>query len=320
MSYGALFKGKDNNSCFSDSASSIVFMGKAVNTGVYGPSIFDRGGSVVLRKEPPFDFQYIIETANSGAVNGILMFPYRDANVGEVNVQGGTYYPAEVADRSDTAREVIFEVESYSNPIIFTRYSDPQVQGGLVVKVVDNGTTGPRGWPNWNISVWLFTLNVGNFSAAADSLEFYCFGRIPSDYTNNTGFGMVIKNNKSETMFHSDFKPARIKEIMNITTGVDPDINFSSSLLDPTGSVINTMSKVAYLSQDWGRLVTTFGTDAASFEYHHTPYSIEHTGGDNFHARFGEGTLHRFAYAPASKNFIGASNIIFPVIDGADYE
>jgi hypothetical protein len=314
MSYGAMFKGKDNNVCFSDQTPSIVFMGKAINTGVYGPDVRTRGGSYAYRYSTGWA-SYQFDNMYSQTVGGVPNQSYR-----EINADGGSGGGTGYIDRIDQARKVTYSVESYEKPVIFTRYISPATMGGLVVKIIDNGSTGSRGWTNWNIEVWLFYSSPGQHVAAANSMEFYCFSKIPAGYTSTADVGLSIKDAVGDVMFHSDYAPAKIQEIMEITTGTNPAVDFSSTLLDSSGAVFSSMSKPAYLSQDWGRLVQTFGGGMSSFEYHQTPYSIRYVSGDDFIASFGNATLHQFAFSSASDSFIGAPNIVFPVIDGADYD
>jgi len=289
-------------------------MGKATNTGVYGPSIYDRGGSFCARMSNG-NASYHFDDTGAGQLDGV-----DQADDREINGNGGDGGNTVFITRTDQSKMVTYEVESYTKPTIFTSYDNPTTLGGLVVKIEDNGTTGSNGWANWDIEVWLFYSTAGQHVAAADSITLYCFSEIPSNYTSGADYGLVIKDATGNTMFHSDFEPAKIQEIMEITTGTDPAVDFSSTLLDPTGAVFLSITKPAYLSQDWGRLIQTFGDGLASFEYHQTPFSIEYVSGDDFIAHFGNSTLHQFAFADATDQFVGAPNIVFPVIDGADYD
>jgi hypothetical protein len=317
MSYGALFKGKDNNVCFSENAPSTTFMGKAVNTGVYGATTYNRGVSYTLRYSNG-NAHYIFENFNgigSSTAGGITLQTNREI-IADYGYGGGSSYKTRIDDN----RLAKYTVESYRKPTIYTRYSNPNNSGGVVVKVEDSGTTGARGWSVWNIYVWLFYNTPGQWVSAANSMEFYCFSEMPANYTSSSTYGLVVKDAAGGTMFHSDFQPAKIQEIMEITTGTNPAIDFSSTLLDNSGATFQTMSKPAYLSQDWGRLIQYFGSGNKIWEHHQTPYSLSYVSGNNFQANFGNATLYKFGISGGADQFFGAPNIVFPIIDGADYD
>jgi len=317
MSYGTMFKGKNNNVCFSENAPSIVFMGKAANTNVYGPTLNARGFTYQYRYSSGYASHIFDSTSpiNNQVVAGIAL-AYNREIIGDGGYGGGSSYVV----RNDDGKVAKYTVESYEKPIIFTRYGNPTVMGGLVVKIEDSGSNGPRGWNIWNVYVWLFYSTPGQWAAAANSLELYCFSRMDPNYTSSSTYGLVVKDAAGGTMFHSDVKPAKIQEIMQITTGTNPAVDFSSTLLDSTGTVFSSMSKPAYLSQDWGRLVQKVGSGNNGFEYHQTPFSLSYVSGDDFAANFGNATLFRLTNSTAADSFIGAPKIVFPIIDGADYD
>jgi len=340
MAYGLTFEGKLGNSCFSDKTPSIVFMGKATATSTYGPKLNEAGhmefftynsrdfqsGGCSGSHTSRISFRDPIETTNSSNTIGNYIF------------SGGVYYNGYFCARSgsestgyttlpDTARTVIYQIEAYDEPIVFTYFNNPANYGGLVIKTEDSGSTGSNGWTIWNLTVLLYYATPGNHATAVSNITLYCFSKIPPNYVNNSTYGLHIRNASGNTMFHSDYNPCQIREMMTITTGSNPDVDFSSTLLDSSGTTFNTISKPCYLSQDWGRVtdhveLTFLGSNYLRLQFMLFPYSIRYISGDDFEAYFGQINLSDYLYTSTAKGreFTGASTVVWPVIDGADYD
>jgi len=337
MAYGLNFEGKLGNSCFSDATPSMVFMGKATKTSNYGvrtgyqsditlDTYNITSGHYRCSSMTQTTMNYAANGGNSLALKNKvgnhyhLGWCYSGGSCG-CGFSGNTYTNSE--SFPDNARTLDYEIESYDKPIIFIYYNSPGSYGGLVVKVVDKGTTGPRGYPVWTITVLLYYGAVGQSATAADQITLYCFSEIPPSYS-SSNWGLHIKNSSNQTMFHSDWSPCHIRELMTITTGTDPTTDFASSLLDPSGA--SMPSKACYLSQDWGRLYSytlfALGGGDVRFEYMNFPASVQHVSGDDFTAHFGQIGISDYTYTTSTKSveFKGASTVVWPIINGADYD
>jgi hypothetical protein len=300
MSYGISFDGNLGNACFSEKASSVVFMGKATNKGSYSSTFHNRGCSFMYH----VNYNHYRSFSHGTYCVGGGLSMTRDSLEGD----WGTYY----INRVDNYRICVFEVESYEKPMVFMHYSTPSTYGGLVIKTVDNGGTGPRGYPKWDITVWLWFSN-GNYTAAANSLTLYCFSKMPTNYTNG-GYGLAIKDASGKTMFHSDFEPAQIKGILDINTPAN---------LSWTGtfSEYNPITKYAYLSKDAGRIRRIYNAGSAhSFEYHTPIVGFEKLSGTNWNVKEGGAPLFRINDYTSSDTYLGDTQLIVPIIDGADYD
>ena len=318
MAYGALFDGRLGNVLFSDTTPSIVFMGKATKTSNYGTRLSHIGGEYLYMRD-----------WYSG---DLTRYSFRKYSVPDNQFRYYWNWRDLAADttgfeRYDDCRTLEYTVEAYDKPLVFMQFLDPDNYGGLVMKIEDSGSTGTRGYVVWTITVLLYYDTAGTHATAADKIVLYCFSQMDSAY-GSTNYGMHIKNIVGSTMYHSDFQPCQIKEMMTITTGTDPSVDFSSTLLDPTGTDFGTISKPCYFSQDWGRLsgysLVHVGYEGSFLRLEEIlfPYSIKHVSGDDFSAQFGGNSLFDYVWTSTAKSkvFNGASSVVWAVIDGADYD
>jgi hypothetical protein len=322
MEYGALFEGKLGNVLFSDTTPSIVFMGKATASGTYGTKMSHIGGEYFGNSNDPNTSEYTFRKSGV-ADDAMKMYTFYKWYYFGWN----SLYRTTTRYRTDNCRTTEYTVEAYDKPIVFIQYLDPDDYGGMVVKIEDNGTTGSRGYANWTITVLLYYSTAGNHATASSKIVLYCFSKMDSTYS-NTSYGMEIKNAAGSTMFHSDYAPCQVKEMMTITTGSDPSVDFSSTLLDSTGVVFGSISKPCYYAQDWGRLkrydVLTNGIAQGTMRFTMTlfPYAIRYVSGDDFHAQFGGNFTTDAYYTSTTKatEFVGAAEVAWAVIDGNDYD
>jgi len=309
MTYGVNFEGNLGNTCFSEKQPSIVYMGKA-SIKSYGGDWRCRGCSYLYRTTYN---QFHSFGFGSYCVGSGLNQCY-DSIVGD---WGNCHAP-----RIDDHRLCVFEVESYEKPIVFIHYSDPDKYGGIPLATVNNGNTGPRGYPKWDIHMLLnynnsYSASAGNYTGAASSMTLYCFSKLPDNYTSSTTIGMEIKDENGNVMYHSDWKPAVIKGMIDGNTG--NSYNWPSAL-----NVYSSMTKFAYLARDYGRFVSKTSACSHYFTFHNPLCSFRYDGGNNFTARLGRTPLYQFqdwSYTTNSDgDFLGPSKIIMPIIDGADYD
>lgn len=304
MAYGINFDGNLGNTCFSEKVPSIVYMGKAAIKS-YGGNWQNRGCSYCYRTS--YNGGYHHFGFNPSYCVGSGLATNRDSIIGD---WGDCHH-----SRVDNHRLCVFEVESYDKPTVFIHYSTPDTYGGIPLATVNNGGTGPRGYPKWDIHMLLNYTN-GNYTAAAASMTLYCFSKMPANYTNNTD-GMKIQDGSGNTMYHSDWKPAVVKGMIDGTTG--DSFNWPSTL-----NVYSTMSKFAYLARDYGRFTSKTAACSHYFVVHQPIVSFRYDGGSNFTARLGWTPLYQFqdwGYSSESHgDFHGPSKIIMPIIDGADYD
>jgi len=319
MAYGALFEGRLGNVLFSDTTPSIVFMGKATKSSTYGTRMSHIGGEYLLTRD-----------WSSG---DLTRYSFRKYSVPDNKWKFswdrlGLYLSTSTATRDDNCRTTEYTVEAYDKPLVYIQYLDPDNYGGLVVKIEDSGSTGARGYVIWTITVLLYYATAGNHATAEDKIVLYCFSQMDSTYS-STNYGMEIKNIVGSTMYHSDFAPCQIKEIMTITTGSNPDVDFSSTLLDSSGTDFGNISKPCYFSQDWGRLSSfqvlqgNYNEAYVRIEWMLFPYSIKWVSGDDFASFFGGNFAFDYTYTQSgngSRTFNGASSVAWAVIDGADYD
>jgi len=300
MSYGISFTGNLGNACFSEKAPSVVFMGKATNSNSYGSSFHNRGCSYLYHVG--YQNYHSYRHATSGCVGSGLA-----SNKDSIIHNSSNYH----ITRTDTFRTCVFEVEADSKPIVFINYSTPSTYGGFVIKVVDNGGTGSRGYTTWDITVWLSYTN-GNYTACANSLTLYCFSKMPSNYTNSV-YGLYIRDASANTMFHSDFEPAQIKGIIDLNT---------PSNLSWTGTftTYSSISKYAYLSKDAGRIKRVYNAGSNSFEYHNPIVAFEKLSGTGWNVKEGNAPLFKLNDSNGSDSYLGDAQLVVPVIDGADYD
>lgn len=329
--YGATFEGRFGNALFSDRTPSIVFMGKAVKTSTYGSRLSHLGHQTLWSRDwynNSYDLtKYSFK--DSGTSNEFkYIWEHGDTVVSEWYTQ------------TDTCRTLDYTVEAYDTPIIFTQYIDPVNYGGLVVKTEDSGNTGSNGWPIWTITVLLAYKTPGTHTTAANKIDMYCFSKMPANYSSDT-HGLEIRNIVGQTMFHSDFQPCQIKEIMEITTSdvssptnVSDNsftFNMTSTLLDPTGQAYGALIKPCFLSQDWGRIHQpnhmnpgNYWGSPANLIHLHLPTSIGRVSEDDFYVEFGAQLLHDFIFKPDYpynvSEFKGSDQVTWPIIDGADYD
>ena len=348
MAYGLSFEGRLGNSCFSDETPSMVFMGVATKTSNYGTrtsyvgstnlNVNNYGGGRCSSSHTTS----LSHTAGSGNTFNLY-------HQGGTNVWHPGYYtcsnPSDpnsncywhpgwcslsqtaatsTVSFTDNARTLDYEIESYDKPTIFIEYKSPTANGGLVVKTVNKGVAGSTyGYSVWTITVLLYYSSTGASTTAADQISLYCFSKVHPSYS-SSNWGLHIKDSSGDTMFHSDWKPCHIKEVMTITTGTNPATNFSSTLVDATGA--RMPSKPCYLSQDWGRLYSYVVVGPSSFrvrlELMQFPYSVQYISGDDFATKFGQINASDYAVTSTAKSeeFKGASTVVWPIIDGADYD
>jgi len=308
MAYGVDFKGNLGNSCFSEKAPSVVFMGKATIKS-YGGDWRCRGCGYLYRtgynQYHHWDFGSYCVGSGLGQCRDSIIGDWGNCHV----------------DRVDDHRLCVFEVESYDKPTIFIHYGDPDKYGGIPLATVNNGGTGPRGYPKWDIHMLLnynasYGASSGNYTGAAGSMTLYCFSKMPANYTNNSTSGVKIQDGGGNTMYHSDWKPAVIKGMIDGTTG--NSYNWPSGL-----NVYSTISKFAYLARDYGRFSSVTNACSHRFVFHHPLVSFRYDGGTNFTARIGRTPVYQFqdwSYGESDGDYHGASRIIMPIIDGDDYD
>jgi len=318
MAYGALFEGRLGNVLFSDTTPSIVFMGKATKTSNYGTRLSHIGGEYLYMQDWYSGDLTRYSFRKYGVPDDQFKYYWNWRNLASGTTTLGRY---------DDCRTLEYTVEAYDKPLVFMQFLDPDNYGGLVMKIEDSGSTGTRGYVVWTITVLLYYDTAGTHATAADKIVLYCFSQMDSTY-GSTNYGMHIKNIVGSTMYHSDFAPCQIKEMMTITTGTDPSVDFSSTLLDPTGTDFGTISKPCYFSQDWGRLSdytlmhVGYQGSFIRLETILFPYSIKYVSGDDFSAQFGGNSLFDYVWTSTAKSqeFNGASSVVWAVIDGADYD
>jgi len=152
-------------------------------------------------------------------------------------------------------------VVSYARPTIFV-YSTNSSCGANVVKITDSGTTGAGGYAVWNIVIMLTYTGSATDATAKSSVRLLSFGKVDPSY-NNEGHGMFIKNATSQTMFHSDFEPCKVKDIMTISFATGGVTNPTQSYQSGSSTTVAGLSKPAYQAVELGRRRQEFGFSIA---------------------------------------------------------
>ena len=178
----------------------------------------------------------------------------------------GWYYPppytySNSLTISDNARVAHYTVVSYARPTIFV-YSTNSSCGANVVKITDSGTTGAGGYAVWNIDVLLTYAAGATDATAQSSVRLLAFGKVDPSY-NNEGHGMFIRNDSSQTMFHSDFEPCKVKDIMTISFATGGVTNPTQSYQSGSSTTVAGLSKPAYQAVELGRRRQEFGFSIA---------------------------------------------------------
>lgn len=309
MGYGALLKGNLNNTCFSDKTPSVVFMGKATNKSVYGASYRDRGCSHIMVGN--------VGKAYTHAVSYCAGF---GSNVAQDWAFIGATGSKITRNRTDNFRTAVYEIESFKKPVVFFHYNQPGIYGALLIGAINNGGTGPRGYPKWNVTVLLYYWHNNQYVTAANDITLYCFSEIDPAYTDNTGSGLVINDAAGGTMFHSNWRPAQVKGILDVNTS-NPDFNtWTGSLTSYT-----PITKEIYLAKDSGRIVTYEGAVLngydVRFEFHRPIVGYSSTGVAGYTFHLGEMPVFQYnVNESTTPKWIGDGQLIVPIMDGADYD
>ena len=131
-----------------------------------------------------------------------------------------------------------------------------------MVKVTDSGSTGPAGYKVWNLVIMLTYTDSATDATAKSSVRLLCFGKIDPSYS-STGYGLLIKDDNSNVMYHSDFEPCKVKDLLTIsfaTGGVtDPTQSYQSG----SSSTVSALSKPAYQAVELGRRRQEIGFNIA---------------------------------------------------------
>lgn len=270
--YGLIFEGKHGNVMFSDTTPSMAFVGDAVwaSWGVKPSHIGNR--ALYYRANSSAGWVSYSFTAGSGGTINVTFTQdqykctegyyccYPSAGGfgcdGYCCVPGGYGYVVVVINNPtsnlvDTSRVGNYTVESYAKPTLFV-YSTNSSCGANVVQVVSSGTTGPNGYTVWNVAVLLTYSGGATDATAKGSIRLLCFGKVDPSY-NNAGHGMIIKNGSSSTMFHSDFEPCKVKDILTINFASGGVTNPAQSYLSGSSTTVASLSQPAHQAVELGR-------------------------------------------------------------------
>jgi hypothetical protein len=289
--YGLIFEGKHGNMMFSDNTPSMAYMGDAVWSS-WGAKTYDIGNrrihyqaelvtgyarydfyantapkstvNLSVRQKKPQAQRWVCQ----GAYGWLNMFNvcsgstcnYRVDNCCWNSCAKGyweLYYPPDFVWSDsfsivDNARVANYTIESYGIPTLFV-YSTSSSCAANVVKVTDSGSTGPSGYPIWSISVLLTYEGSATDATAKSSVRLLCFGKIDPTYYVPAGHGMAIHNASGATMFHSDFEPCKVKDILTISFASGGVSNPTQSYMSGSSSTTTGLSKPAYQAVELGR-------------------------------------------------------------------
>ena len=273
MAYGLTFEGKNGNMMFSDNTPSMAYVGDASfsSWGIRPSHIGNR--ALYYRANSGTGYANYNFTAGSGATINVTF------SQEQYTCTGGYYccYPSAggfgcdgycclgygyvtvivgnpTSALLDTARVAHYTVVSYARPTIFV-YSTNSSCGANIVKVVNSGGT------TWDITA-LLTYDGSTYTTAQSSVRLLAFGKVDPAY-NAEGHGMFIKNATSQTMFHSDFEPCKVKDIMTISFATGGVTNPTQSYQSGSSTTVAGLSKPAYQAVELGRRRQEFGFSIA---------------------------------------------------------
>ena len=340
--YGLIFEGKHGNMMFSDNTPSMAYMGDA-SWSSWGarPSHI---GNRTLFYQGNTSSGYAKYTFTNGAGNTI--------NVTFAQVQrkctGGYYccYPSAggfgcdgyccnsysnvqviVGNPSsaltDNSRVAVYTAESYSMPTVFV-YSTNSSCGANVIKVTDSGSTGPRGYKVWNLTVLLTYVGTTTYDTSKNNIRLLCFGKVDPSYT-NAGHGMVINNSASNTMFHSDFEPCKVKDLLTINFAVGGVTNPTQSYASGSSVTVSSLSQPAHQAVELGRSNRdiNFQWSPAWRVYFYIKQVIAglRWTGSKWVASLADIGLSKSAgvNSPAGGTVVQPTTVTIPIIDASDY-
>jgi len=263
MAYGLTFEGKNGNMMFSDNTPSMAYVGDASfsSWGIRPSHIGNR--ALYYRANSGTGYANYNFTAGSGATINVTFSQQ------QYTCTGGYYccYPSAggfgcdgycclgygyvtvivgnpTSALLDTARVAHYTVVSYARPTIFV-YSTNSSCGANIVKVVNSGGT------TWDITA-LLTYDGSTYTTAQSSVRLLAFGKVDPAY-NAEGHGMFIKNATSQTMFHSDFEPCKVKDILTIDFASGGVSNPTQSYMTGSNAAVAALSQPAHQAVELGR-------------------------------------------------------------------
>jgi hypothetical protein len=282
--YGLSFEGLHGNVMFSDNTPSMAYMGDAVWSS-WGEKTYDTGKRQIhyqaelVSGYARYDFYANVSPKNVIGISVVQKQPQAMRwrcvggwNAGCCGYYCGYYgcwwdpcasgywefyYPPDYtwsgsATLSDNARMANYTVESYDRPTLFV-YSTNASCGANVVKVTDSGSTGPSGYKVWNLVIMLTYTGSATDSTAKSSVRLLCFGKIDPTYYAATSHGMAIHNASAATMFHSDFEPCKVKDILNISFATGGVTNPTQSYMSGSSSTTAALNEPAHQAVELGR-------------------------------------------------------------------
>jgi len=241
MAYGLLVTGHNNTVCLNSDVKSMVYMGKATRITGTNLTLFpaDLTGN---RVEYIF---WLNRTTNYPAAAG-----HRD-----ITCTGYCNSGNSVNTLPNDNGCYTYSIESYSYPQVFVNTTNYNVTG-IVLAIVDTGTTGPQGWPIWYIKLGV-SYPVGWRDTALPYLSLYCFSPIPP--TTSTNYGIATYDSAGNITFSNATKPLRIKDIISVNSISFSDPNNLTTIsinhtrmANPVVSVYD-MTKPSFLNIDFAR-------------------------------------------------------------------
>ena len=288
--YGLIFEGKNGNVMFSDNTPSMAYMGDA-SWSSWGEKTYDIGKRTIhyqaelVTGYARYNFYANVASKNvvylsvrqkkPQALRWVCQGGYGYYYYGSCNGSGCNYnydsccwnscatgyweyyYPADFVwsdslTISDNARMANYTIESYDRPTLFV-YSTNSSCAANVVKVTDSGSTGPAGYKIWNLVIMLTYTGSATDATAKSSVRLLCFGKIDSSYYAASSHGMALHNAAGATMFHSDFEPCKVKDLLTISFSTGGVTNPTQTYQSGSSSTTASLGKPAYQAVELGR-------------------------------------------------------------------
>ena len=205
MAIGIVTKGSLGNSMFSDQVPSIVYVGEATIAD-YDHQFFDDIGFAQITSGGDYQF-------NAGDDELIdTLIGTRERRYIEYDFSTGVGY-----HRQNTYALTHWQVFSFSKPIVFMEFEDPENYGAETINITDSGAVGgPDNYTRWDLDV-LVSYPLGEMPPMAmHNMKLLCFSQIDPDFPRGTGVGVVIQDAAGDTMFHSSADPLRIRGSLEV--------------------------------------------------------------------------------------------------------